>query len=360
MAVTRVNITIPQGVWTELYAASGIAVGTELAIYKKTSTSVRIVSSATMPTTVEGIPLVAPTDPSKPLEIPPGEPGIWAYSDNGSSILLIREQTTQRHSNASSWVTHAHPKGMDFYTSVGLGLVPGVRRVTALGSNQDVDQGTLPEDVWSVGGAYPWMTAATSLEVVSTSASDAAAGVGARTILIAGLDINYVEVSQTITLNGLTPVVVPTQLFRINSILIMSAGATKVNVGDINIRDAGAGTVRGQVPVGFGISRQAVYTVPAGNTLSVHSILFAQTRSGGVERNVTMATLFQSPNGFYRMPLEISVSQLTPYRHDGDPGIILAEKTDFAIRVLAASSNDSSVTAAFLGTMYANTTLALV
>jgi hypothetical protein len=114
------------------------------------------------------------------------------------------------------------------------------------------------------------------------------------------------------------------------------------------------------VPTGFGISRQAVFTVPAANTLSVHSILFAQTRSGGVDRNVTMATLFQSPNGFYRMPLEVSVSSITPYRHEGLPGIIVAEKTDFVIRVLAASANDSSVTAAFLGTMYANTTLALV
>lgn len=360
MAVTRVNINIPQGVWTDLYAASGIAVGTEVAIYKNTSMAVMIVASAAMPTTVSGIPLVSPTDPSDPLEIPPGEPGLWALSPNGNAILLVQEQGLQRHSYGSALFSSVHPKGMDFYTAVGLGMVPGCRRVTGLGSNPDVDPGTLPEDVWSVGGTYPFMAAATSLEVVSTSASDAAAGVGARTITIFGLDINYIEVNQTITLNGLTPVAVPTQLFRINSILIMSAGTTKVNVGDINVQDAGGGTVRGQVPAGFGISRQAVFTVPAANTLSVHSILFAQTRSGGVERNVTMATLFQSPNGFYRMPLEVSVSQITPYRHEGIPGIIVPEKTDFVIRVLAASANDSSVTAAFLGTMYTQATLALV
>lgn len=360
MAVTRVNINIPQGVWTDLYAASGIAVGTEVAIYKNTSLAVMIVASAAMPTTVSGIPLVSPTDPSDPLEIPPGEPGLWALSPNGNAILLVQEQGLQRHSYGSALVSHTHPKGMDFYTSVGLGLVPGVRRVTALGSNADVDQASLPEDVWSVGGLYPWMTAATSLEVVSTSASDGVAGVGARTITIFGLDINYVEVNQSITLDGLTPVAVPTNLFRINSILIMSAGTTKVNVGDINVRDAGGGTVRGQIPAGFGLARQAVFTVPAAHTLSVHSILFAQTRSGGVERTVTMATMFQSPNGFFRLPLEVAVSQITPYRHDGDPGIIVAEKTDFAIRVLSTSTNDLSVTAAFLGTMYSHATLALV
>lgn len=360
MAVTRVNVTIPPGVWTDLYAATGIAVGTEVTIYNKDSITVKIAASLAAPTIVEGILLYSFTSTNDSLNIAPGEPGLWAFSPNGMAMLLVQEQAVQRHSNAAAWTTQVHPKGMDFYTAVGLGLVPGVRRVTALGNNPDVDQGTLPEDVWSVGGIYPWMTGATSLEVVSTSASDAAAGVGARTITIFGLDINYVEVNQTITLNGTTAVVVPTQIFRINSVLIMSAGTTKVNVGDINVRDSGGGTVRAQVPAGYGISRQAIYTVPVAHTLSVHSVLFAQTKTGGVERNITMATFFQSPNGFYRMPLEVSVSQSVPYRHEGIPGIILTEKTDFAVRVTAASSSDSSVTAAFLGTLYANTTLSLV
>ena len=359
MATTRVDVVVPKGVWTNLYTASGITVGTQVEVHNKSTSFCKIATSLAAPTTVDGYHLSAFPE-ADPLEIAPGEAGLWAYSPNSTATLLIQEKALEKSSNGSLWTTRVHPKGMDFYTSVGLGLVPGVRRVTGLGSNADVDQASLPEDVWSVGGLYPWMTAATSLEVVSTSTSDAAAGVGARTITIFGLDINYVEVNQTITLNGTTPVAVPLQLFRINSILIMSAGTTKVNVGDINVRDSGGGTIRGQIPVGFGLARQAIYTVPAGNTLSIHSILFAQTRSGGVERTVTMATMFQSPNGFYRLPLEVAVSQITPYRHDGDPGIIVAEKTDFAIRVLSASSNDISVTAAFLATMYTHATLALV
>lgn len=205
---------------------------------------------------------------------------------------------TDRYTRGALWTTDVHGKGMDFHSAVGLGLVDGVRRVAALGTNADVDQGTLPEDVWSVGGVYPWMTVATSLEVLSTSASDAAAGVGARTITIFGLDINYVEINQTITLNGITPVAIPTAIFRINLILIMSAGSSKVNVGDINIRDAGGGTIRGQIPIGYGISKQAIYTVPAEHTLSLNAILFAQTKAGGVERNVTMGTFFSISRWF--------------------------------------------------------------
>lgn len=360
MAVTRVNIVIPQGVWTDLYAASGIAVGTEVTIYKVTSNLLKLAASALAPTTVEGVLIPGPTNPNDPVDIPPGEPGLWAFSPNGSATILVQEQAIQRHSFGSALMTSIHQKGMDFDTAVGLGMIPGVRRVTALGNNPVIDQGTIPEDVWSVGGLYPWMTASTALEIISTSASDTAAGVGARTVLIQGLDINYLEVNQTVTLNGTTAVAIPLPLLRVNSALIMSAGSTGVNVGDINIRRVTGGTVQCQIPLGYGISRMALFTVPAGNTLSVHSILFAQTKTGGVERNVTVSNFIQSPNGFYRMPLEVSVGQGTPYRHEGKPGITLAEKTDFAFRVNAASSNGVSLTVAFLGTMYLNTTLALV
>lgn len=157
------------------------------------------------------------------------------------------------------------------------------------------------------------------------------------------------------TLNGVTPVAIPTSLFRINSALIMSAGSGKTNAGDITIRDAGGGTTRAIIPAGYGITRQAVFTVPAAHTLSINSTLFAITKAGGVDKNVTFTNYIQSPNGFYRMPLEVSVSQSFPYRHDGIPGVILSEKTDFALRIVESSSSDVSVTGAFLGVLKSNT-----
>ena len=359
MATTRVDVIVPQGVWTNLYTASGIPVGTQVEVRNKSTPFCKIAISLLAPTSVDGYHLTAYPE-ADPLEFAPGEVGLWAYAPNGAVKLLVQEKSLEKNSNGSLWTTHIHPKGMDFDTAVGLGLVPGVRRVTALGNNPDVDQGTLPEDVWSVGGIYPWMTASTALEIVSSSTSDSSAGVGARTVSIFGLDINYVEVVQTVTLNGTTPVSIPTPLFRVNSALIMSAGTNKVNVGDINIRRVTGGTVQAQIPVGYGITRAALFTVPAAHTLSVHSILYGLTRSGGVDKNMTVSNFIQSPNGFYRMPLEISVSQVTPYRHEGKPGITLAEKTDFAFRVLESSASDASLTVAFLGTLYANTTLALV
>lgn len=359
MAATRSDVTVPKGVWTNLYTSSGITVGTQVEIRNKSTSFCKIATSLAAPTTVDGFHLTAYPE-ANPLEIAPGEAGLWAYAPQGDIKLLVQEKALEKSSNGSLWTTHIHPKGMDFYTAVGLGLIPGCRRVTALGNNPDVDLATLPEDVWSGGGLYPWMTASTSLEIVSTSVNDAAAGTGARTVLIQGLDINYVEVSQTVTLNGTTPVAIPTQLFRINSALIMSAGSGKVNAGDINIRDAGAGTVRAIIPLGYGITRQSVYTVPAGHTLSIHSQFFNNIRSGGTVRDTTIANFIQSPLGFYRLPLELDVDG-NPYRHDGSPGVIIPEKTDYAHRItFVSAANDTNVTTAILGVLFANTTLALV
>lgn len=245
----------------------------------------------------------------------------------------------------------------EFYDSVGLGLVPGATRVAALGNNPDVDTGVV-EDVWSGGGIYPWMTGATMLEMVSTSANDSAAGTGARTVLHNPLDTSYIQAPVTLTLNGLTPVAFPAAVFRYNSGLITSAGSGKTNAGDIIIRDAGGGTTRAIIPAGYGITRQAVFTVPAGKTACINSQFFCINRTGGVSRYATFANFIQTSSGFYRMPLELSISERAPYRHDGLPSIILGEKTDYAFRCSSVSNDNTDVTAAFLGVLIDNAELA--
>jgi len=247
-------------------------------------------------------------------------------------------------------MSHPPHPAIDFYTAVGLGyLSPDVRRVTALGNNPDVDTGTVPEDIWSGGGLYPFMTAATSLELVSSDANDTSAGTGARTVLISGLDASYVEQSDTVTLNGTTAVDLPRQYFRINQLMVLTAGSTESNVGTITLRDDGGGTTRGLIMPTNGISRQAVYTVPANHTLSIHSIFASLNRTTAVTKEVTIAFSFRSVAGVRRQTLEFSISSSGPYRHDGIPGIVMAAKTDFSLRTTATSSNDVDVTGAFLG-----------
>ena len=243
----------------------------------------------------------------------------------------------------------------DFLVAVGYGIAFGYSRVTALGNNPDIDKVSVPEDIWTGGGLYPWMTAATSLEIVSTNATDAAAGAGARTVVLRGLNDAFQPVTQTLTLNGLAPVAIPAQLYRINSAAIESAGAGRVNAGDINVRDAGGGTVRAIIPAGSGIARQSQYTVPVGYTLSIHSMFVCVGRQPDYAKPVgaTVMPYIASPLSHYHLTLEISSA--APYRHDGSPGIIIQEKNDFGLRCVHVSGDDSNVTAAMLGTLRDNT-----
>lgn len=245
----------------------------------------------------------------------------------------------------------------NFYAAVSFGLVPGITRIAASGNNPDVDTGTVPEDCWSGGGLYPWMTGATSLEVVSTSANDTSAGTGARSVVINGLDVNFNPVIQTITLNGLTAVAVPLQLYRINSAVVTSVGTIgSNNNGDIVIRNSGAGTTRAIIPANFGMTRQSPYTVPAGFSLLITSLYIGvESPSGAVSQYANMSTYFKSATtNVARLPITIGTTNGNPYRHDIEPGILVTEKTDFSLKILNTSDNNANVTCAWNGILRAN------
>jgi hypothetical protein len=242
----------------------------------------------------------------------------------------------------------------DYLLDLGFNLRPGFRRIIALGNNPSIDTATVPEDVWTGGGLYPWMPALTSLEAVSSSTSDTAAGTGARTVLVVGLNDLYVEISELVTLNGVTAVPLLTQFFRINGVFTMSAGSVEENIGDVTIRDAGAGTVRAIMPATKGILRQSIYTVPAGHSLQVTDHVFCINRSGGTTRFATISTFQRSPLGVRRQPLEISLNEQIPYLQHAHPGIPYPEKTDISLRCTNVTSNATDLTAGWLGLLKQN------
>jgi hypothetical protein len=91
------------------------------------------------------------------------------------------------------------------------------------------------------------------------------------TFTVIGLDANWLEVSQTVTLNGQTAVTLPTSLIRVYRAYVASAGTGGVNAGDIWV---GSGTVTAGVPAnkyagvlaGLGQTLMAVYSIPVSAT----------------------------------------------------------------------------------------------
>jgi len=148
------------------------------------------------------------------------------------------------------------------------GLVEGVERIAIVGHNTDMDLGTIPEDIWEGGGLYPFQSVPQSLEILSDSVADAAAGTGMRTVRVVGLDGGYQEIQEVVTLDGTTPVALTQQYFRINQLVGVTAGSGAANAGIITLQVAGGGAVQAVMDAGDGLAHQAIYTVPAGKTLN--------------------------------------------------------------------------------------------
>ena len=135
-----------------------------------------------------------------------------------------------------------------------------------LGRNSNVDDTLV--DLWEgPTGSYVFPTTPIQMRVVSSSANDAAAGTGARTVIIFYLDTDYAAQTETITLNGTTPVnTVATNILRINAFHVTSVGSGGVSVGNLSLTNTGSTVTYGYITAGNNSSRQAIYTIPAGKT----------------------------------------------------------------------------------------------
>jgi hypothetical protein len=147
-----------------------------------------------------------------------------------------------------------------FGLNVARGLVPGMTGVFKAGYNPAFVNGS-EESFWSHSVIYPWSAwnAGGTLSCYSSSASDTA------TLTIIGLNsTTWAEQTETITLNGTTPVVTTNSFIRINTVLYNGATA---NVGEIHCDRNG--TTVAHIAADTGIGQGAQYTVPAGYTAYV-------------------------------------------------------------------------------------------
>jgi hypothetical protein len=83
--------------------------------------------------------------------------------------------------------------------------------------------------------------AAYQLDISSSNAADAAAGTGARTLDVYGLDYQFMPLKETIALNGQTKVTTVASFRRVFEIVVATAGTGLLNAGDIYVVKAGTG-----------------------------------------------------------------------------------------------------------------------
>jgi hypothetical protein len=140
-----------------------------------------------------------------------------------------------------------------FELQVARGQIPGHTIRNLFGTNPAI--GTTFRTPWENNTALPFLSAEQNLSIVSDSASDTAVS-----ILVSGVDENYAQVSETVALNGTTPVVTTNKFFRINDLITVAGNA----VG--NVTASHGGTVYAKILATYGRNQASVFTVPAGHS----------------------------------------------------------------------------------------------
>jgi hypothetical protein len=215
--------------------------------------------------------------------------------------------------------------------------------------------GNTLETIWAEGGLYSYLTAATVLKVSSSSVNDTSAGTGARTVELSGLDADYNEISELVTLNGQTPVNTTKLFLRINRMVVRSAGSGGVNAGVIY---AGTGTVTTGVPAnvyasvngvtGANQSLMALWTVPAGYTAY---LLQYDVSNGTSSQTPAVCKLILSVRPYGEVFQSKDVKSLTTGMHIEETFALpqkFTEKSDIEVRAISSSvSVPFDISAAF-------------
>ena len=167
---------------------------------------------------------------------------------------------TPLDSNLSQDFDSQSVRPTDYHYEVALGRRQGATTWNTFGYNDDIDVGT--ETIWSGGGIFVRMQTGATLSVVSSNANDIAAGTGANSVIIFGVNADWETQIEILTLNGTTPVITANTWLGVNRMAIYLAGTGQTNAGVITATSTGAGTpLQAHMPIGEGTSQQSFFFV---------------------------------------------------------------------------------------------------
>ena len=240
------------------------------------------------------------------------------------------------------WVTNNMNR--DFFFEVRRGSVLGHKAVSVTAQSEVVSSTTNYVTIWERNAEYtftPNASGANIDQIVSDNAGDTSTSI----VYIEGLDANWEEVTQTVQLNGTTPVTLSTPLFRVNSATVIGEAI----VGTVTIYINGGSTatdadVRAEIHAEHQRAMTAIYSVPTGKSAYV---VYGKT---SVSDNKSMHLHFDFGYGDAEGPW-ITSHAIFLFQDNYDyffkvPGKI-AEKTDIRVQALKGSGGGAGA----LGTL---------
>jgi len=204
-----------------------------------------------------------------------------------------------------SRVGELHTLPSDYSIEIARGNISGQSGAGIVGTDQLI--GNTEKTIWGTTGRYAFQTSAQALEILSSSTADDTGGTGAITVKVEGLDSNYNDINETVTLDGTTAVDLSLTYLRINRMTTVTAGSGNSNAGTITLRLDGAGVSQSIMEIGANRSQDGVFTVPNTKT----AFILATYVSIGKGNDIIMKIYRTSEGG---VPIERI--QLQPYQNN--------------------------------------------
>jgi len=222
-----------------------------------------------------------------------------------------------------------------FELQVSRGQIPGHSVLHKFGAVPSMSINTTGT-IWDIDDTlYPWsaLTSAGTLTVDRASASDAN-----KTITIQGLDADYNQISENVTLTNATGNATTQSFIRVYRAFMHNGSAA--NVGNINIKIST--TIIARITAGKAQTLMGVYTVPAGYSLyltqGVMSVQSGADATGNFFVRYGGESAFRIAHTFEVASAEYFYAFHAPFK--------LPEKSDIDIRA-DLRSNNARITAAF-------------
>lgn len=225
----------------------------------------------------------------------------------------------------------------DFFFEIVKGNVPGHSAMHKFGENDTIGS-TVFETLWEGSNPYPYLTSAVTLKVSSDDVDDNSTGDGGRTVELFGLDTNYDEITEIISLNGQTEVITTKSYLRIYRMIIRSAGSTGGLEGTCY---AGTGTVTAGVPAVIlaqakamhNQTLMALYTIPNGKTGYIIK-KFAGTNK---DKQVNIHLMVRPFGEVFQIKQHDTIFQ-DRFSHTFELPIVALQKADIELRAKVSTS----------------------
>jgi hypothetical protein len=193
------------------------------------------------------------------------------------------------------------------------------------------------ETIWDGGGLYTYLTSAGVLTVTSTDSNDSVSETGARTVTVEGLDANYNQISETLTVGGSAGSV---EFFRVFRAFVSTSGSSGTNEGNISIAQgattlAQIRTVGSPTSTGLGQTFMSIYTVPSGYTGYIFQWSVSTAKADG---DIFLVKKGHNDNGTWRSQDVIHADKNGIERNYKFP-LKIEEKSDIEVRAVSATNN---------------------